>query len=447
VPSPQQARAQASAITAGGTAPAQDASPTSRLRELFEGPGLSPAHRRIAQYLIEHLTEAAFLSITDLAERVGVSQPSVTRFAGAVGFSGYPALRERLQSLALGSLGNGVPSAPAEQRGNELQAAVDAEIENLENLRRDLTDPGRVIEVGRKLSRSTPLTILGLRISASLAEYFAYAARRIHPDVRLVTRGGSVAYDALLQSREAGGTWVLAFSMPRHAQETLTAVQVARGAGLKIALVTDLALGALAGGPAAEVNRSNELQAAVDAEIENLENLRRDFADPDQVIDVGRKLSQSTPLTIVGLRISASLAEYFAYAARRVHPDVRLVTRGGSVAYDALLQSREAGGTWALAFSMPRHAQETLTAVRVARSAGLKVALITDLALGPVADEADATFATGTGSRLVFDSYAAPGVMAAALLQAMTDADPERTQGRLEDYEQISEQHQFFLRD
>jgi DNA-binding MurR/RpiR family transcriptional regulator len=307
VPSPQQARAQASAITSGKSVPEAEASPTSQLRTLFDRPRLSPGQRRIAQYLIEHITEAAFLSITDLAERVGVSQPSVTRFAAAVGFSGYPALREKLQSIALGTL---------------------------------------------------------------------------------------------------------------------------------------------AGGPAAaDENSGNELQAAVDAEIENLENLRRDFADPDQLIDLGRKLSQSTPLTVLGVRISVSLAEYFAYAARRVHPDVRLVTLGGSVAYDALLQSREAGGTWVLAFSMPRHAQETLTAVRVARSAGLRVALITDLALGPVADEADIVFATGTGSRLVFDSYAAPGVMAAALLQAMTDADPERTQARLEEYEQISDQHQFFLRD
>ena len=305
--SPQQARAQASAITSGKTAPEAEAAPASQLRTLFDRPRLSPGQRRIAQYLIEHITEAAFLSITDLAERVGVSQPSVTRFAAAVGFSGYPALREKLQSIALNTLAGG-PVADDESRGNELQAAVDAE-------------------------------------------------------------------------------------------------------------------------------------------IENLENLRRDFADPDQMIELGRKLSESTPLTILGLRISASLAEYFAYAARRIHPDVRLVTRGGSVAYDALLQSREAGGTWVLAFSMPRHAQETLTALRVARSAGLKVALVTDLALGHVADEADVVFSTGTGSRLVFDSYAAPGVIAAALLQAMTDADPERTQARLEEYEQISDQHQFFLRD
>ncbi|WP_328347324.1 MurR/RpiR family transcriptional regulator [Streptomyces violaceus] len=305
VPSPQQARAQASAITSGKAAPETEVSPSSQLRTLFDRPRLSPGQRRIAQYLIEHITEAAFLSITDLADRVGVSQPSVTRFASAVGFSGYPALREKLQSIALGTL---------------------------------------------------------------------------------------------------------------------------------------------AGGPAEEI-RGNELQAAVDAEIENLENLRRDLADPNLVIDIGRQLSSSTPLTVLGLRISVSLAEYFAYAARRIHPDVRLVTRGGSVAYDALLQSREAGGTWVLAFSMPRHAQETLTAVRVARGAGLKVALITDLALGPLADEADAAFATGTGSRLVFDSYAAPGVMCSALLQAMTDADPERTQARLEEYEQVADQHHFFLRD
>lgn len=305
--SPQQARAQASAITSGRTAPDAGAAPTSQLRALFDGPRLSPGQRRIAQYLIEHITEAAFLSITDLADRVGVSQPSVTRFAAAVGFSGYPALREKLQAIALSTLG------------------------------------------------STP-------------------------------------------------------------------------------------------GTAAE-HRSNELQAAVDAEIENLENLRRDFADPDQVIAVGRALSGSAPLTVLGLRISGSLAEYFAYAARRIHPDVRLVTRGGSTAFDALLQSRAAGGTWVLAFGMPRHAQETLRAIQVAREAGLKVALITDLALGPLADEADATFATGTGSRLVFDSYAAPVVMGAALLQAMSDADPERTQARLEEYEHVAEQHQFFVRD
>ncbi|MFH8836901.1 MurR/RpiR family transcriptional regulator [Streptomyces sp. NPDC017868] len=308
----QQARAQAAAITPGRRSSeakeeAGAASPAERVRALFGGHRLSPAQRRIAQFLTDHLTEAAFLSITELAERVGVSQPSVTRFASSLGFSGYPALREALQPLALSA----VAGAPGE--GEE-----------------------------------------------------------------------------------------------RH---------------------------------------RNELQSAIDAEIENLASLRRALADPDRIVGIGRELARSVPLTVVGLRISVSLAEYFAYAARRIHPDVRVVTRGGSVAYDGLLQAREAGGTWVLAFAMPRHAKETLAVVRAARGVGLRVALITDLALGPLADEADEVFTAGTGSRLVFDSYAAPGVLSAGILQAMADADPERTQTRLEKYEHAAEQHDFFLND
>ncbi|WP_137991034.1 MurR/RpiR family transcriptional regulator [Streptomyces vilmorinianum] len=306
MPSDQQARAQAAAITPGRrSGEAETASPADRVRALFGGRRLSPGQRRIAQFLIDHLTEAAFLSITELAERVGVSQPSVTRFASSLGFSGYPALREALQPIALSA----VAGSP-DSRGERL---------------------------------------------------------------------------------------------------------------------------------------SNELQEAVDAEIENLASLRRVLADPDRILDVGRELARSVPLTVMGLRISVSLAEYFAYGARRIHPDVRVVTRGGSVAYDALLQSREAGGTWVLAFAMPRHAKETLSAVRAAKAAGLRVALITDQALGSLVDEADVAFTAGTGSRLVFDSYAAPGVLSAAILQAMADADPERTQVRLEKYEQAAEQYDFFL--
>ncbi|MFF9012041.1 MurR/RpiR family transcriptional regulator [Streptomyces sp. NPDC014870] len=308
MPSGQQARAQAAAITPG-THPseAEEAPPVDQVRALFGGHRLSPGQRRIAQFLIDHLTEAAFLSITELAERVGVSQPSVTRFASSLGFSGYPALRDALQPIALKAVAG--------------------------------TTEGR------------------------------------------------------------------------------------------------------------EARRSNELQAAIDAEIENLASLRRTLASTDQILDTGRELARSTPLTVLGLRISVSLAEYFAYAARRIHPDVRVVTRGGSVAYDALLQSREAGGTWVLAFAMPRHSKETLAAMRAARRAGLRVALITDVALGPLTHEADVSFTAGTGSRLVFDSYAAPGVLSAAILQAMADADPERTQVRLEKYEQASDQYDFFLED
>jgi DNA-binding MurR/RpiR family transcriptional regulator len=277
-------------------------SSTERLLALFNGHRLSPIQRRIAQYLLDHMPEAAFLSSVDVAERVGVSQPSVTRFAVALGFPGYPALRETLRPIALSAAG-AAPDSPEEIQRNGLQAAVEAEIRNLTALRDLLADPAQVLELGRHLSASMPLTVLGSRISGPLAAYFAYGARRIHPDVRLAGPGSTVA-DELLQAREAGGSWVLAFAMPRYAAELLDALRCARDLGLRTAVISDV--------------------------------------------------------------------------------------------------------------------------------------------LMPFASDVDVSLCAGVGSRLVFDSYAGPMVLATVLLQAIADADPERTQRRLAAYEQIAEKEGFF---
>jgi DNA-binding MurR/RpiR family transcriptional regulator len=272
-----------------------------RLLALFDGHRLSPTQRRIAKYLIDHLPDAAFESSVDLAERAGVSQPSVTRFAVALGFSGYPALRDALRQIVLSG------------------------------------------------------------------------------------------------AAEADGT-----------------------------------------------GQPNQLQAAVAAEARNLDALHEALAEPERVVDLGRQLAASVPLTVLGLRISEPLARYFSYAAQRIHPDVRCVTNGGSLASDALLQANAAGGTWLLAFAMPRYAAETVFALRLARQLGMRTAVVTDVPFVPFAGDIDLLLPAGVGSRLVFDSYAAPIVLAATVLQAMADAAPERTQARLEAYEDLAQRHGFF---
>jgi DNA-binding MurR/RpiR family transcriptional regulator len=277
------------------------ASSTEQVLGLLDGRRLSPAQRRIGQFLIDHLAEVVFMSSVDLAERVGVSQPSVTRFATALGFSGYPALRDALKGIVLGSVGE----SPEEVRRNEFQAAIAAEQANLEALQRLAATPDRLVETGRLLAESNPLVVLGLRLSLSVGHYFAYSAQRIHPDVRLISAAGTAADDALLQARQAGATWMVAFLLPRYAQEALTAIDHARELGLKIVLVTD------------------------------------------------------NPLV-------------------------------------------------------------------------------------PFAGSADVLLPAGVGSRLVFDSHAAPMVLASLLVQAIADAAPERTQARLEAHESLSEARAFY---
>jgi DNA-binding MurR/RpiR family transcriptional regulator len=300
--------------------------PGGALLTLLGGRRLSPAQRRIAQYLLDHMPDSAFLSSVALAQRADVSQPTVTRFAAALGFSGYPALREALRIIALEPVGNAGPWLP-------------------------------------------------------------------------------------------------------HQEGAAAGPPGASGPG----------------GPPAAGAHGNEMQAAVAAEITHLHALHGLLADTRAVTELGRDLAASLPLAVLGHRISAPLAQYFAYAARRIHPDVRCLTFGGSVVFDALLHVSEAGGRWLLAIALPRYPAETVQALRFARRLGMRTAVITDVQFVPFAGDADVLLTAGVGTGLVFDSHAAPAVLAAVIVQAMADAEPARARARLHQYEQVSAGQGVFL--
>ncbi|MER7994316.1 MurR/RpiR family transcriptional regulator [Micromonospora chalcea] len=204
-----------------------------RLLDLFHGVRLTPTQRRIAHCLVRHAGAAAYLSAAEVAELAGVSQPSVTRFAMALGHDGYPALRRRLRELGARD------AADQDRAGNALQRAVHAERDNLDRLAAQLADADRVAEVGRLLAASRPLPVLGLRAAAPLAAYFAYFAAKVHQDVRVFDDGGSMLVDRLDQAVAAGATAMLAFVLPRYPRETLEALREARDAGLTVVAITD----------------------------------------------------------------------------------------------------------------------------------------------------------------------------------------------------------------
>jgi DNA-binding MurR/RpiR family transcriptional regulator len=234
------------------------APPTDRVLDLFQGIRLTPTQRRIAHSLVQHAASAAYLSAAEIAELAGVSQPSVTRFAMALGYDGYPALRRRLREItATGP----VPSTDVAPADNEMQRAVRAEVGNLHRLADQLADRERVADAGTLLAASRPLPVLGLRAAAPLAAYFAYFAAKIHPDVRVLDSGGSLLADRLEQTRAAGASALLAIVLPRYPRESLEALQAARAAGLAVVVITDSAVS-----PAAEY-ADITLDAAVGAQL------------------------------------------------------------------------------------------------------------------------------------------------------------------------------------
>jgi DNA-binding MurR/RpiR family transcriptional regulator len=211
-----------------------------RVLDLFQGARLTPTQRRIAHSLVEHAAKAAYLSAAEVAELAGVSQPSVTRFAMALGYSGYPALRRELRALA-----SDAPSEPAGE--NTMQRAVLAEADHLRRLAEELQRPDDVRRAADLLAASRPLPVLGLRAAAPLAAYFGYFAAKVFPDVRVLDSGGTGLHDRLDQARAAGAGAMLAIVLPRYPRESVEAVREAKAAGFAVVAITDSAVSPVAG--------------------------------------------------------------------------------------------------------------------------------------------------------------------------------------------------------
>lgn len=204
------------------------------LVDLFGGARLTPTQRRIAHSLVEHSHKAAYLSAAEVADLAGVSQPSVTRFAMALGYEGYPALRRQLRELA-----GETPDAPGPVERNAMQLAIRAEADHLARLHDQLARLDDVQRAAELLIRSRPLPVLGLRAAAPLAGYFGYFAAKAFPDVRVLDTGGTNLLDRLDQAKTAGAGAMLAMVLPRYPRESLEAIAEAKGAGMAVVAITD----------------------------------------------------------------------------------------------------------------------------------------------------------------------------------------------------------------
>ena len=50
----------------------------------------SKGQKQIAQFIIEHYDKAAFMTAAKIGETVDVSESTVVRFAGSIGYTGFP---------------------------------------------------------------------------------------------------------------------------------------------------------------------------------------------------------------------------------------------------------------------------------------------------------------------------------------------------------------------
>lgn len=107
----------------------------------------SRSQKDVAQYIVDHLDEAAFQTAEELARRASTSSSTVVRFSQALGFEGFPELQQAARDEYRR---RPAPGAPAETAA----AAPLFSLDQTEYETALATDHVNVEETARKLSRS-----------------------------------------------------------------------------------------------------------------------------------------------------------------------------------------------------------------------------------------------------------------------------------------------------
>lgn len=210
--------------------------PSNELYDRLHGGRFSPGQRRIARYIIDHRDSAAFLTSDSIARQVGVSQPSVSRFAAALGYESFADFKQALQNWARSELSL---SESLEQPATPFNEAISVEVANLQWLAQSPTLAAQLSRVGEQLMHSQKLPVVGLRISRSFALHFAYLGTKIHPGIVVVDRSDTESRELLARSMRDGATWCVVFMLPRYPRECCELVEYARELGLKVVVLTD----------------------------------------------------------------------------------------------------------------------------------------------------------------------------------------------------------------
>ena len=208
-------------------------------------PHMSKGQKRIAEYILHDYDKAAFMTALKLAEKAGVSESTVVRFAMAIDFDGYPALQRALQEMVRNRLTTLQRMELSSDMSHSmvLRSVLKADMNNLrmtiEEINAEVFD-----DIVESVYSARKLYIMGLRSSAPLAQFLGYYLSFFLDNVQVVTSGVN---DVLEQLFHIGPEDVLiGISLPRYSRRTMEGMRYAQGRGAQLVAITDSLVSPLA---------------------------------------------------------------------------------------------------------------------------------------------------------------------------------------------------------
>jgi len=197
---------------------------------------LTPGQRETARFLLENPKEAAFLTASQVGERVGVSESTVIRLASAIGFDGYPALRSAVKDLLMERLTTleRIGEYSSQEAGSLFHKAIESDIDALRSVR-STVDVEAIERLGREIAGAKSVLVVGHRSSRTLAYYLFHYLSWLFPNVELLDS------ETGLEKMTVAGekTLVIGISFPRYTTWTVEMLEYAKKRNLKVAAITN----------------------------------------------------------------------------------------------------------------------------------------------------------------------------------------------------------------
>lgn len=200
---------------------------------------LTRAERRIAQEVLSDPTLLAFGTVSDLAERVGTSRPTIVRFAHKLGFEGYSQLQRHIRSDLSHQLSR--PSERIRHENGKSPPARDAISTSLDSVFEALSGH-RLAELADPLAKASNVWILSGETSLAGAHALRSGLSMVRPGVQLLEehRFGTDLCDAGPEDA------ALVMDFFRYRRQVVGAARLLKNVGVELVAITDSPLSPLA---------------------------------------------------------------------------------------------------------------------------------------------------------------------------------------------------------
>lgn len=200
----------------------------------------SKGQKRIAQYIVDHYDQAAFMTAYRLGETVGVSESTVVRFAAELGFEGYPQLQKAMQELVRSKLTSlqRIEVTRARMKDDEvLDNVIGCDLANIRQTLEELPRETFYSAVDAVVA-ARRVYIYGAGSCRPLALFLANYLKLLLVDTQLIYPSSETeVFEDMLHI--GGEDVILGLSFPRYSSKAVKAMHFAHSRGAKVVAITD----------------------------------------------------------------------------------------------------------------------------------------------------------------------------------------------------------------